>query len=1315
MTDSTKTFDYSVWQRIDKLCDQYEQSKRSGKDPQISDYLKQTDSTEERQVLLRELLVFEREIKVHDENSIADLKQDYLKLFPDDSALIKDVFETSNRNSLENSEPKQQQSKQGLLSAGQTIGNYELLEVLGQGGMGVVYKARHQLLKRDVALKVTRSGNLASQEEIERFLLEAHTAGKINHSGVVTVHEVGVVSDQYFIAMSLVDGQSLADIVHEGPLENRRVVDICVEIADAICAIHENGIIHRDLKPANVLIDQEGHAHITDFGLARLVKNDSNITATGQILGTPSFMAPEQASGRTHDIDERTDVYAMGAVLYCLLTGRPPFQAVTLPETLRLVLENPPIRPNLLNPQVDRDLETICLKCLEKNPDQRYQTAAYLLSDLRACSEGRPISARPLSATVKTWRWIKRKPVQSALIASLLLLILSVVTVISFRNRILITTKLQKNAEELAQSNKRLAGTRKFYGDVQKIQNEMATRKPGWTWRCRDSIESLDVIEDADQSGYLLRTAALAASAAFDFKPLRSFPVPGNRVPGENKAAGCVSFSPDGSLLAFGELINGLGPSIAIYSCEDFDQPPRILEWSTMLSSLMKVLQSEKKRSDGFRSLSFSPDNHYLAAGTRFGKVIVFDLTQSNKKPLELQVRDGVEITRVDFSNDGQHLYAVGNHKIIKEWECFEEKSFQEMDVIDMSVNPSQDMIVWHQHGEFHLRTQLSGKEIYYHPEADIRQRLPNTTFLSLSPDGKRLAVAASDHFVYETRSGRQMGRLTKTNSERHSRLKGSPEFSPDGFYLAQALEDQIVFWESDSGALIQKLPIPNALISFDPLGRYFVASDDSQVRVYELNRYQRVLVHQISDGESPAIAMGANSTLGIGRSVFHHHNWATFVEESTSEHGAIRDEYAVNIQSRYTPWVAMSPDGRHSVMSTSCLGAIVSQKNGKGWKRTFLPHLLGPAIQFEASPDQTASSSPDGTLPQNVLTAINVNQQSTKASKTEFELPVNQIGSGVKSVFPVIEVVLSNDESRGGKLDFRNPHFGAIEDSLIAGRFLSSKFPNLLCFNMKKRDDLHAIGEISLSGLTQQASPHTKVRSLSLVKSATDEIRHWDETQLGPFSYSPDSQVLWGIVNEENLWSWDSETLKVRTKWPSLMQHTVLLDIDAGKKWVATCSRNGSVQFSDVATGQYSPDLASALRPGKAIRNVNLSSDETWCLTSGDAGILERISVEYGNVLQVIHQQDDPYTAQCLSVDDRLIVTGDQSGVCRIWILHEGKYQPLVELPKFRAPVADLCLTPSGSQLAITVMNQSCIYLLDINHVIENFQAMRLLKHEQK
>ena len=289
-------------------------------------------------------------------------------------------------------------SPNALSSSGTKVhyfGDYELMEEVGRGGMGVVYRAKQVSLNRNVALKMILAGRLASEAEVKRFFHEARAAAKLQHPNIVAVHEVGLQDGQPYYSMDFIEGSNLEQLARQHPLPAQQAAEYVRAVAEAIHFAHEHGTVHRGLKPTNILIDIFNQSRITDFGLARCEQLDPHLTTSGQILSTPAYISPEQTQAKTEAVGPQSDVYSIGAVLYHLLTQRPPFAAESLPAMLDLVVHHEPVSPRALDPRVPRDLETICLKCLQKDPARRYRSARDLSDELGRFSRGESILARP--------------------------------------------------------------------------------------------------------------------------------------------------------------------------------------------------------------------------------------------------------------------------------------------------------------------------------------------------------------------------------------------------------------------------------------------------------------------------------------------------------------------------------------------------------------------------------------------------------------------------------------------------------------------------------------------------------------------------------------------------------------------------------------------------------------------------------------------------------------------------------------------------------------------------------------------------------
>jgi eukaryotic-like serine/threonine-protein kinase len=316
---------------------------------------------------------------------------------------------------------------------------FETVELLGQGGMGTVWKVRQKDLPRTVALKVLNAGKLARTSELKRFKMEASAAAKLQHPSLVPIYEVGEEQGCCYFTMEYVEGQTLARLLRGTPLEPRRAAELLLAMAEAIHYAHSRGLLHRDLKPGNVIVDGSGRPRIMDFGLAKELYLESSLTESNAILGTPSYMSPEQAEGKIAELSPKSDVYSLGAVLYETITGRPPFRAHNLSETLRQVISDAPALPRSVNPKVPRDLETICLKCLQKEPGRRYHSAQELADELGRFLRKEPIRARPIGMPARAWRILRRNPVAAGSTSAIATLLLVMAIAAIFARQSLLT------------------------------------------------------------------------------------------------------------------------------------------------------------------------------------------------------------------------------------------------------------------------------------------------------------------------------------------------------------------------------------------------------------------------------------------------------------------------------------------------------------------------------------------------------------------------------------------------------------------------------------------------------------------------------------------------------------------------------------------------------------------------------------------------------------------------------------------------------------------------------------------------------------
>jgi serine/threonine-protein kinase len=400
----------SLGDQIDLICDAFEQEWSNGRVPRVEDYLQRCDPLA-RDRLLAELLLVDREFRIKQGQCAS--RTEYRQRFPDYSTVIDGLdFATIEDRA---GRPARPTRVFPMPSRGSRLAQFELLDVVGLGASGVVWKARDTRLERLVAVKLPRQESL-SELERARFMREGRACARLRHPHIVPLYEVGEVHGQAFIVTQFVDGQSLREWLKKNRPKPREAAELVAQLADALHYAHDQGVIHRDLKPANVLIDAQGQPHISDFGLAKLNSHSQGMTVEGDILGTPAYMSPEQARGDAFRVDRRCDVYGLGALLYEMLTGRPPFEG-EVAAVIHQAIHDEPRPPRTIDATVPGDLETICTKAMEKDAHRRYATANDLANDLRRFVAGEPILGRRVSRWEKCWRWLRRRPATAVTLA----------------------------------------------------------------------------------------------------------------------------------------------------------------------------------------------------------------------------------------------------------------------------------------------------------------------------------------------------------------------------------------------------------------------------------------------------------------------------------------------------------------------------------------------------------------------------------------------------------------------------------------------------------------------------------------------------------------------------------------------------------------------------------------------------------------------------------------------------------------------------------------------------------------------------------
>jgi WD40 repeat protein/tetratricopeptide (TPR) repeat protein len=1121
------------------------------------------------------------------------------------------------------------------------FGDYELLGKIAQGGMGVVYRARQVSLNRVVALKMILRADQASAEAIQRFRSEAEAVASLDHPHIVPIHEVGERDGLPFFSMKLVTGGSLAQKI--SGLEPRASARLLVKVSRAVHHAHQRGILHRDLKPGNVLLDEAGEPHVTDFGLAKRVADSHELTQSGAVMGTPSYMPPEQATGRKH-LTVAADVYAVGAILYECLSGRPPFKSETPLDTLLRVVTDEPVPPRQHNPAVPRDLETIALKCLEKEPHKRYGSAAELADDLERYLAGEAIRARPVGSVERALKWARRQPLVAALVAAVVLVAAAGLAGIIWKYRDAEHQKKlaqdeaerARKQEEIVREQKRivqeerdrarehetraigqgkLAEQRRVDADALRVRAQTGEKRAqeqvevtrralygaqlmrvGVLWD-RDPILAAELLDDPEICPPELRDFSWGLYRRLCRWDRRRLPGP----------VSCLEVSPDGKTLALG----GQG-TIRLYDVV----AGRERSFGTWLNGYVSQLAFS---GDGTRLASAGPDGMVRLWDVRSGKLV--------RPPLKAPSGDYHNLA---FSRDGTMVAAASGALDPKE--------------------PNRDRR--EKHGYLVVWEVATGKE-----HTLIRDAGSSLHGVCFSPDSKTVAAGftnAAHVTLFDVPSGKHQGVTPMLGGWTHGIA-----FSPDGKLMAVGCASQrIHLFDPKSRRIVRELRGHTndvTAVAFSPDGTHLISGSDSETD-------GTVRVWHVATGRERAVL---RHTEGIGTVAFCREGRALAVLTARGVHlwqlpaGPQRVTFAGNTRGIH----AYSPDGQFLAANSSLNNDVVLYDPQTGRELANLGRMGGAIAVLAFNPDggTLAAGSADG--------SVAVMDVATRTRRTTLRAADGE--------------VLSLAFLPGGRAIAAGTSRGIVKVHDLAA---------------KKARLLRPESGGPITALAVSRDGRALVLGQGGTKGENGTIELWDveagrrlanvpsgDREARSLTFTPDGRTV-ASAHEGAAYAWEAPSLRKRATFPGGAQ-AVAFHPDGRALAVGLGSPDDSVQVWEVTTRQLHATLPGFTRgvtcvafsaDGQALLAASGLRRQGWWVSAGE---MVRWSVTPDRTLAGWTMRGGAVRAVACTPDGRTLAAGGESGQVKLWDLRTR--QTLPALAGHAGAVWCLAMSADGKTLA--------------------------------
>lgn len=1220
------------------------------------------------------------------------------------------------------------------------VPGYEILGKLGHGGMGVVYKARQVGLKRIVALKVIRAGMHASTEQRLRFRREAEAVARLHHPNIVQIYDIGEHDGLPYFSLEHVEGGSLQQAAAATPQPPREAAALIEKIARALHYAHVNGIVHRDLKPANILLagyakkspgsqtvamtdDTDGSGSrsvepgvvpkISDFGLAKGFEEDATLTQSGQIVGSPSYMAPEQASGNVKDVGPLVDVYSLGATLYDLLTGRPPFKGMSVIETLDQVRNQEPVPPTELQHSIPRDLETICLKCLAKEPHRRYPSAEALAEDLRRFLHGEPITARPTGPVERFWRWSVRYPIAAALMVSLLVgvCVSSGLAYWASIERYRADEEARRAAEATLREadEKKEAHRQLYHALLSSVREASNTAQPGWTWRALEDLAKAKALDVAEADPVMLRTLAAEALGRFDLREVS--------VLAEGLDAKDVAFSGDGKRLAIVERRNALECTVQIWDVASGTRRST-LSYSTLGTSF-DLLFKNAGAHDGLKSVAFSPDDKWLVAGTRYGKVVRWDL--SLEKPTAVVMKGHKSsVDTLAFSPDGTRLVSACGD-LINQW--------------DLSKNWTPAALFGADRGARQVGFSRDGKSLGIasgdvsiadgaNPVGlrSLSRELTSRSF-AFSLDGRSVVIHHGDDIQIFDLETQRLARTIRSLQplEDKNVLNIGLSLNADGTMLAAAYDNYTVrLWDLASGRILHTLVTPDRddpVARFSPDGKVLAVTANRRTVLYEIRASDVRSTIALEPYPIQDIALGAepHSLLVYAKPA------ADILEEGRLSLWNLHTGQAQGTK-RFTHTQGIEGPVKLRRIGLAAHGDTLIA-NGSA----IVGSLVVPLAHVEQASKRLADPNPDRitVLPFDSLERIGPGVEIRDDPRARGGKAI-RIPGGVPDAHVRFKVPAALKKSNWERFlilvrmraERKNDGRAAIVHSLLFSKErawhhevilapgMENQYYDFLCESPKVktcRDEGSMYGQIRIAPKVD-ALESLWVEQVLLIECNANNVFRQEK-----LAFSPDGGRLWGVVNQDQIVSWQTSDYRVATKAQDALGEKLfgpgfVNALAAGNQWVVAGNHHGDVYLLSARKGELEKTWIGPDGQGGAIRAAALHPSEALAAIATQKGSIRLRKIPEGHTIADLRGHRQSVEAMVFSADGNFLFSASRDQTLCLWRKKDSTYELHLTL-KIAAGVSSLRLGPDGQALVVLCDSERAVRVWHLDRLKDRLE----------